>query len=288
MKADYNREAKVLTLTEDYIDIKSTFDCGQFFRYFSDENGEYIIAGGELLNIRNEGESLIIHPVEENTLEMINSFLHLDMSYKDIENNFISDDILSKTIPVCHGMRILKQDEWETIISFIISANNNIGRIKKIIEAISKLCGEKKICGDRVYYAFPTPQALSKISVDELYKCGCGYRAPYIKNTSTAIANGFDIKCVYEMGYDEGKNYLCQLMGVGPKVADCILLFAYNKFEAFPVDTWVKKILKELYNFEPKNNREAVAFAHKNFGSFAGIAQQYLFHYVRTTGILAK
>lgn len=288
MRAKLNTATSTLCITDDYIDITATFDCGQFFRYFkNDDKDDSIIVEGELINIRNDGESLILYPVTEDIYNnILKKFLVLDMSYKEIEDEFLKDDILKKAVPVCHGMRILKQDEWETIISFIISANNNIGRIKKIIEAISKLCGKRKVYENGEYFAFPTPEELSKVSVEELYECGCGYRAPYIKRTAEDIFNGFDIKCVYDMPYDDAKKYLCRLMGVGPKVADCILLFAYNKFEAFPVDTWVKKILKELYDFQPKNNREAVDFAQKKFGNKAGIAQQYLFHYVRTKEIL--
>ena len=106
--------------------------------------------------------------------------------------------------------------------------------------------------------------------------------------TANAVKDGFDLNCIYDMSYDSAKKHLCTLMGVGPKVADCILLFSYNKFEAFPVDTWVKKILKDYYAFEPKTNDEAVRFAIEKFGGNAGIAQQYLFHYIRTQSSLQK
>ena len=273
---------KSAVISGDYIDIRTVFDCGQFFRYFEEGDLRYAIAGDKLVYLENDAESLRLYPVTKEDIEDFwYDFLRLDMSYRETEERFLQDDVLKKTVPVCRGMRILHQQEFETLISFIISANNNIKRIKKIIEAVCALAGEKKATGEREYFAFPTPEALSRVTEEQLYQCGAGYRAPYIVKTARAVNEGFDLKKVYDMDYDEAKKYLCTLMGVGPKVADCILLFAYNKFEAFPVDTWVKKILKEYYSFEPKTNAQAVEFAAQRFGREAGIAQQYLFHYIR-------
>ena len=285
MNITYKEDRAIIS--GEYIDVKTVFDCGQFFRFFEEDGVFHAIAADKLIYLENNGENLEIYPVKKADIDDFwSDFLRLDMSYSQIEERFSSDEILKKTVPICRGMRILHQGEFETLISFIISANNNIKRIKKIIEAICAAVGEKKIIGEREYFAFPTPDALSELSVEKLTECGAGYRAPYIRDTAKKIAQGFDLKCVYEMDYAQAKKYLCTLMGVGPKVADCILLFAYNKFDAFPVDTWVKKILKKLYSFEPKNNGQAVAFAQERFGQEAGIAQQYLFHYMRTVNNL--
>ncbi len=278
-----------ITISGEYIDIKAVFDCGQFFRYFPDDECDYIIARDKLLFVKNTDEALEIYPSSREEFESFwYPFLRLDMSYLDTETEFLRDDVLKKTVPVCRGMRILHQDEFETLISFIISANNNIKRIKKIIESICVAAGEKRQVGKKLYYSFPTSQTLSRLTEAQLLECGAGYRAPYIAKTANAVKDGFDLNCIYDMSYVSAKKHLCTLMGVGPKVADCILLFSYNKFEAFPVDTWVKKILKDYYAFEPKTNDEAVRFAIEKFGGNAGIAQQYLFHYIRTQSSLQK
>lgn len=286
---DIKYDGDKISIFGEYIDIKTVFDCGQFFRYFPDEECDYIIAKDKLLFVKNNGDTLELYPASKEDFENFwYRFLRLDMSYLDTEEDFLKDEVLKKTVPVCRGMRILHQDEFETLISFIISANNNIKRIKKIIEAVCAAAGEQKEVAGRKYYSFPTPEALSKLTEEQLFQCGAGYRAPYIVKTANAIKDGFDLNCVYDMSYDSAKKHLCTLMGVGPKVADCILLFSYNKFEAFPVDTWVKKILKDYYNFEPKTNDQAVKFAAEKFGNNAGIAQQYLFHYIRMQSNLQK
>ena len=280
MEAIFSQDT--LTITGEYIDVTSVFDCGQFFRYFKEEETQHIIAGDKLAFVSGDEKSFLLSGIKEKDEAFWKRFLRLDMSYTETEKEFLQDDVLKRTVPVCHGMRILKQDEFETLISFIISANNNIKRIKKIIEALCARCGKKReVCG-KTYFAFPSPENIASLDESDLIEIGAGYRAPYILKTSRAVCDGFDLSMPYNMEYEEAKKYLCSLMGVGPKVADCILLFSYNKFEAFPVDTWVKKLLYEFYDFKPKSNKEAVDFAFKRFGKNAGIAQQYLFHYMRT------
>ena len=168
------------------------------------------------------------------------------------------------------------QRVFETVISFIISANNNIPRIKKIIESLCENFGEKIKGG---YYKFPAPEVLSKLTVEDLSIIKSGFRAKYIIDASKKISSGeIDLDKIYSMNSTDGREYLKQIKGIGDKVADCILLFAYQKFDVFPKDVWIKKILHNLYNVEAK---DFDLFIKNKFGDFGGFAQQYLFYYGR-------
>ena len=313
-------------LSGDIIYPEVVFDCGQCFRFYPAENGYTGAAHGKVINVSRKDGGLVIDPetgenivqnshfegknktetdifdaglsdvqdkvnnseyfTEDDFNKIWRRYFDFNLSYTELEECFAKDEILSKTIDSSRGMRLLIQDPFETIISFIISANNNIGRIRKIIEKICMLSGDKVFFENNVYYKFPSPEQLSILTLDQLTQCGAGYRAPYIKETSKAIADGFDLDCVYEMEYKEAKKYLLQLKGIGPKVADCILLFAFNKKNAFPVDVWIRRVLNNMYGFDPKNTNEAENFAIEHFGEYAGIAQQYLFNYARLNKII--
>ena len=274
-------------LSGDIIYPEVVFDCGQCFRFYPAENGYTGVAHGKVINVSRKDGGLFIYPCNKDDFNKIwRRYFDFNLSYTELEECFAKDEILSKTIDSSRGMRLLIQDPFETIISFIISANNNIGRIRKIIEKICMLSGDKVFFENNVYYKFPSPEQLSILTLDQLTQCGAGYRAPYIKETSKAIADGFDLDCVYEMEYKEAKKYLLQLKGIGPKVADCILLFAFNKKNAFPVDVWIRRVLNNMYGFDPKNTNEAENFAIEHFGEYAGIAQQYLFNYARLNKII--
>ena len=180
------------------------------------------------------------------------------------------------------GMRILNQDPWETLISFIISANNNITRIKGIIERLSQKFG-REICWEgKSYYTFPAPESLACASEEDLKACGCGYRGAYIKKTAAMVAEGLISPYkIRELSYEEGHKTLLSCMGVGDKVADCILLFSMEKPEAFPVDVWVKRVMEYFYIGSPVPIRQIKTIAAEKFGKYAGLAQQYLFYYAR-------
>jgi N-glycosylase/DNA lyase len=177
------------------------------------------------------------------------------------------------------GIRILKQDFFETVISFIIYQNNNIPRIKSIIESLSKAYGEK-IKGE--YYAFPKAEILAEKSPDDLVFLRAGYRDSYIIDASIKIAEGkINKDIIFNAPIDEARNEISKIKGVGPKVADCILLFSAARGEVFPTDVWMKKVLTELYGFENLTPKAINEFAEENFGNLAGYAQQYLFYSMR-------
>ena len=195
---------------------------------------------------------------------------------------------MEESIKFGYGIRILNQDLWETIISFIISANNNIPRIKGIIERISCKYGKKIIYNEKEYYTFPTPEELSKASVEDLRNLGLGFRDVRVYETTQIIVNKeVDLEQLKEeKDFQKIRETLLTLPGVGPKVADCILLFSeLKRWEAFPIDVWVRRVMNELYikneNEEKVNKKLIEDIAHKKFGNLAGIAQQYLFFWKR-------
>ena len=174
---------------------------------------------------------------------------------------------------------MLKQDPWETLVSFIISANNNIPRIKKIIESLCENFGNKIKYGDAVYNTFPDSSVISRLSVEQLDVIKSGFRAKYIIDAATKVADGtINLDLIYDMDTVTAREYLKQIRGVGNKVADCILLFAYQKFDVFPKDVWIKKVLNDLYGV---NEKDFDTFVVEHFGDLAGFAQQYLFYYMR-------
>ena len=196
------------------------------------------------------------------------------------------DPFIHRSIETFRGMRILNQEVWECLASFILSQNNNVPRIKGIIRTISARFGEKITLDDSVDYAFPTPQALAEAGVETLYDCGLGYRAPYVWTVSSAVAAGeFDLDAVKNLPYADAKRELMGVKGIGEKVADCICLFSLGHVQALPIDVWVKRIIEQIYLKREASIREIRQFAETYFGEYLGYAQQYLFHYARTVGL---
>ena len=269
-------------LTGEQMDPALIFNCGQAFRFEQEEEtGAYRgIAYGRQICCRKTQNGMELFPVTPEEMEEIwKGYFDLDFCYPPEDARFSSDAVLREAAQCCAGLRILRQEPFETIITFILSANNNIARIRGIIKKLCELAGEPIAPGG---FAFPTPQALALQSEETLRACGAGYRARYVLETARKVAEGYDLERFYGMDYAAARAELCELSGVGPKVADCILLFAYQKREAFPADVWIRRMLGELYGFAPKNDKEILQFASEHFGEYGGLAQQYLFHYMRT------
>lgn len=215
--------------------------------------------------------------------------MNLDRDYEKIKKDLSKIDNNMKTsINYGEGIRLLNQDLWETIISFIISANNNIPRIKGIIDRISKTYGEKIVWEGKEYYTFPTPKQLSKATIEDLRKLGLGFRDVRVYETTKIInAKKVDLEKLHkEENTQHVREILLTLPGVGPKVADCILLFStLKRLEVFPIDVWVRRVINELYikneNEEKVNKKEIEQLAKQKYGNLAGIAQQYLFYWKR-------
>ncbi len=273
------------SVTGERIKSKLVFECGQAFRFNPCNGGYFGVAKGRGLFVSdNPAGGIDLYPVTKGEYETLwYDYFDLSLPYGRVYSAFAEEDeILKEAAREFSGLRLLNQEPFETLVSFIISANNNEKRIKSIVENLCAAAGEKRECLGRTFYTFPTPEALFRLGPEELFRLGAGYRAPYLYETAKAVCEGFSLSDLSRMSYDEAKKELLKLKGVGPKVADCILLFAFNKKEAFPVDTWIKKVLKEVYAFAPKKETQLHAFLKERFGGYGGIAQQYLFHYART------
>lgn len=272
------QEGSAARFSGDEADPQLIFDCGQAFRFSMVRQDVWSgIAHGKKITVSKTDDGFILSPSSQEEVDIWREYFDADFSYSTLS---FPDELTAQAKSRCVGLRILKQEKFETIISFIISANNNIARIKKIIEVLCVKCGGKVNDG----FAFPTPEQLASLAEADLTTIGAGYRAPYILKTSKMIADGFDLGSDTD-DYDVLGERLKLLPGVGPKVADCILLFSYGKKNAFPVDVWIKRVLKDDYGFEYKNSAQTAKFIEENFGQYAGVAQQYLFHAARTNRV---
>jgi len=266
--------------------IEQIAESGQAFRWEKDQNGGYTgVAFGKVITVIQEGDKVIIKGANKEDHQKIwKNYFDMDRDYGQLINSLKGKDIhLDSAILFGEGIRILNQELWEMIISFIISGNNNIPRIKKSIDVICEKYGDfiDEIDGKK-YYSFPFPNQLSLATVEDLRKCGVGYRDAYIHKTTKAILEKqVDLDLIQNMDLEDARTELKKLTGVGDKVADCILLFSCKKTTAFPVDTWVKKILTTYYGLEKTSVKEVNKFARAYFGEDCGIAQQYLFYYIR-------
>ena len=270
---------------------KHIFECGQCFRWNEQKDGSYTgVFRNNVINVKKQAEKIFFKGIcKGNIKDECKKYFDLDTNYDNIKSRLSNvDDYLKTSIKYGEGIRILNQDLWETLISFIISANNNIPRIKGIIERISKSYGKKIVWNSNEYYTFPTPQELSKASVEDLRKLGLGFRDVRVYKTTKIINENPDKlkKLADEKDVNKLKEELLQFPGVGPKVADCIMLFStLKRLEVFPIDVWVLRVMNELYiknEDEAKiNKKEIEQLAKTKYGNLAGIAQQYLFYWRR-------
>ena len=285
------KEQKYILKNADTFELKDIFDCGQCFRWNKDEDGSYTgIFGNNAINVSKVENDVMFKGIcEDDIKDVCEYYFDLNRDYKKIKEELSKiDEHMKKSVEYGKGIRILNQDLWETIISFIISANNNIPRIKGIIERISKQYGNEIIYNGKEYYTFPTPIELSKATVEDLRKLGLGFRDVRVYETTQIILNKkVDLdKLKEEKDFNKVRETLLTLPGVGPKVADCILLFStLKRWEAFPIDVWVRRVMNELYiknEDETKVSKKQIEeIAYKKFGNLAGLAQQYLFYWKR-------
>ena len=273
-------------------DLKHIFECGQCFRWEKNSDGTYYgIAKERIVNVRYDeapaiaasqagclgqnGGNLTITPCTKKEFEEIwRPYFDLDRDYGKIKKTLATgDEVMKKATEYGYGIRLLQQDLWETIVSFIISQNNNIPRIKGCIERLCNNFGEPvgSLSG-REIHDIPSPETLADLSIEDLSPVRLGYRAKYIIETARTVC---------EKGLPEDFDELSELCGVGPKVANCISLFGMQDYASFPIDVWVIKVMHELYGLPEKDKKGMAAFARKTFGDLGGFAQQYLFYYMR-------
>jgi len=261
--------------------LMRTLSCGQAFRWRLDGEGASGIVGGRTVRLEQRRGAIAVDGPEGDGLPgAVVHYLGLDEPLRSIERELSRDRILARILPQTSGIAILRQDPWECLASFIVSAFNNIPKIEMTIGRLSERFGDGLPGGG---YAFPSPAALAVAREGALRDCILGYRAPYVRSVARLVNSGaFDLGAAFALSYDEAKRMLLDLRGVGEKVADCVLLFAYGKGEAFPVDVWVKRAVERWYfRGEVKTVREVRAFARRRFGDLAGYAQQHLFYHSR-------
>ena len=276
-------------------DIGKIFDCGQCFRFDLVENTQHEkefsgVAFGRFVSFAQDADTLYVYGSDREEYENLwRSYLNIEMDYDEVAHNILSycqNEVMLNAMDYGQGIRILAQDPFECIISFIISQNNNIPRIKKIIEAISQKCGtpiligeemSKHLSGKSSLCTFPTADALVNLGVDGLTELKTGFRAKYIYDAASRYVDGrLSVEAiVLAESTQTAVDALCSVKGIGTKVASCALLFGFGKYDAFPIDVWMKRVALKYFGAEGET------ISSKSFGPYAGIAQQYLFYYER-------
>lgn len=272
------------TFTANDFNLKHIFLCGQCFRWEENEDGSFTgIAFNRVVKIKAANKYITLFNANlQEFNEIWSKYFDISQNYAELKCNIAKDDIMRRAVEYGGGIRILRQDTWETIVSFIISASNNIPRIKGIISRLCELYGTKINAFENVYYSFPTPDDLRGITEDDLAPIRSGFRAKYIVDAVNAVFDGrLNIDKFPDMSTAEIKKELLTVHGIGNKVADCILLFGCGRFDVFPVDTWIKKAMHTLYPKECEIYGDIRTAGEKYFGGNCGLAQQYLFYYAR-------
>jgi len=269
---DHGDKVEITNLSD--FDLAKTFECGQCFRWNADENGVYTgVAFDRVLALQQCGNSIILSCTAEDFDNIWRNYFDLDRDYAAIRQQLCVDDFMHRATEFGAGIRLLRQDKWEALCSFIISQNNNIPRIKSIIETLCTCFGEKLVSGSKEYFSFPCAHRLASVSMDDLEPLRCGYRAAYIANAAGAVASGvIDLDFLSGCTPAVARAALMTLCGVGSKVADCVLLFGFNMLDVFPLDVWIKRAVSEHFDKD---------FDPGIFHPYAGIAQQYIFHFTR-------
>ena len=260
-------------------DLGQIFDCGQCFRWEKISENEYsgIVFGKHLVISQNSNDIHFKNTSEKNFENIWKEYFDFSFDYENLKKQLVKiDPVLKNAVETYPGIRILKQDPWEALCSFIISQNNNIPRIKKIISKLCENFGEKIEGG----YAFPSAEKVASLSEENLSVIKSGFRAKYILDAAKKVhLKETDLEKISKMPLENAQNELMKIKGVGPKVADCVLLYGMHRLDAFPMDVWMKKVMETFF----KDKKPEI------FGKYAGIAQQYLYHYTRTNSkILQK
>lgn len=265
----------MIAIKNDNFSVPQICESGQCFRMTRcGEEGRYsLVAFGKYLELQQEGNTVFFDCTQEEYDNIWRTYFDMDTDYAEIIGSIDSvDGYLLSAADFGKGIRILRQDLWEMMISFIISQQNNIKRIRRCIRLLCEKYGEPRHTKNgTVYYAFPTPQALAGAAIEDLYDCNLGYRSRYVRQTADSVLHReIDMEALYRMDYGEAREQLLKLYGVGGKVADCICLFALHKTEAFPVDTHIRKALAAQY---------PDGFPFEKYADYGGILQQYIFYY---------
>lgn len=266
--------------SSEYFSAEDTLCCGQVFRFSPADGGYIVFSGDKACRVATRGDKTVI--ISEDA-EYFANYFDLGGDYEGIVRaaKKSGNPFLTGAAERGRGIRILRQDVEETLFSFVISQNNNIPRIKGIIERLSRALGKEKKFGDTTYYSFPKAADIAKESPVFYREAGLGYRADYLPAVADAISGGFDLNAAATLSTPDLKKELVKLKGVGPKVADCVLLFGFHRSDSFPVDTWMEKIYREDFGGTLSSRDKITEFFMREYGDNAGYFQQYMFHYKR-------
>ncbi|MGB9740870.1 MAG: DNA-3-methyladenine glycosylase family protein [Candidatus Bathyarchaeia archaeon] len=278
------------------LNLDVTFCCGQAFRWEKRGGWWYGIVGEQAFRVRQNGERILFENVDE---KFIRNYFGLNYDLSKILNKICKDNYVRDAVKAFMGLRILRQEPWECLASYICATYKNISAIRKMLANLSRKFGEKIQFEGLDFYSFPTKETIAKVKAEELADCGLGYRAKYVCETAKMLCeSNFDFKRFKTLSYEKARNELLNFSGVGNKVADCVLLFSLDKLEAFPIDVWIKRVILNFYaqhfpqqlikkltnkkSLTPSEYRTLNLFGRNYFGEYAGYAQEYLYHYMRT------
>lgn len=290
----YEQSGNLILEGIENFDIEDILECGQCFHFVKKADHEYIIcAKGRLLHVSQSNKPDVKQVIFYNTCldeyyRVWSDYFDMDTDYAAVKRSILDiDQRLSTAVEKKSGIRILRQDFFETLISFIISQNKQIPHIKQLVAALSRRYGTGCDAGDGdTMYLFPTVEQLNAVTVEELRACRVGFRAPYIRDAVSRVYNGeINEEELRSMQAGEARAKLMTIYGVGEKVANCVLLFGLGRMDVFPVDVWMKRIMEYMYFDGEMKKNYIESFACKKFGQYAGYAQQYLFYYGRENGI---
>lgn len=283
------KDRKLIITGVDNFDLYKSADCGQAFRWkrcaFDEAGGEKCaftcVLRGRALRAAEIEHGLTVFPCDAGDEAFYINYFDLERDYSAIERLIAADPRLAVCLPGANGIRVFNQDPFEALISFIISANNNIKRISGIIDRLCALAGEKLDFDGQEFYSFPSPEAVAALSVEQLHRIGAGYRAPYIIDSAKRIADGYDLEKLRALDLDSARKELLTFKGVGPKVCDCILLFSLGHTDAFPIDVWIDRAMNELFFGSVPPKKSEMKEAVLSIGKYSGIIQQYIFFHAR-------
>ncbi len=273
---------KTIKFDSTFFNVQDTLTCGQFFAYEQFRLGYLVRALNKFCYCYNFGDSAYIECNDEDEA-FFRDFFDLERDYESLYRKALSENsaFLNLCVEKGKGIRILRQPKTENLISFMISQNNNIPRIKNSVKYLCEKLGEKVEFYGKTYYAFPEIEKLAKQDVSFFKDAGLGYRAEYLKELCQKLAGGLDLEKFALLSSEKLKEELLKIKGVGDKVASCVTLFSYSRFDSFPVDTWIEKIYRENFDGKLTDRKKISSYFTDKFGEESGIIQQYMFHYKR-------
>lgn len=266
------------------IDLRlSLYDSAQCFHWIENEGCFGAVVNGAPVWVwQEDGGTYASDGADVNALR---EYLDLNRDYSSLADEYAAYELAASSVRLYPGLRVLNQPTWDTLMSFIISANNNVGRIRSLVMKLCRAYGPRYESDHGELYGFPVPERLAAAPVEELRAMGMGYRDRYLVETARAVADGFPLESIRHMDYETAHKQLTSLTGVGDKVADCIQLFGCGHTEAFPVDVWIARMVKVVFGMEGENRKKLGRDARELLGKNAGLLQQFLFHASRTGAI---